>query len=105
MPKLTANSTKVFELETLESTGPNRTCYLSNGSYEDDLVSPDKLGALLAEALIGVIVGVGDLPIGDPNDSISTAPKREGVTECGTIDPIPDIPEGPPLCPTSPIGE
>jgi hypothetical protein len=43
------------------------------------LVPSHQAGALLAEPLIGVIVRVGHLTIGHPNDSISVSPQQYGV--------------------------
>jgi len=85
--------------------GPKARRNLAEGSNERYLVPPDKSGALLAQPLIGVIVGVSHLSIGDPNHSVSVSSQPEGVPKDGTVNPIAHVAFRPALGSTTTIRE
>jgi hypothetical protein len=88
-----------------DAYGPKAGGHLAEGPNERYLVPPDESGALLAQLLVGVIIGVSHLSIGDPNDSVSVSSQPEGVPKDGTVDPIAHVACGPALGSTTTIGE
>jgi hypothetical protein len=52
-----------------------------------------------------MVVGVGDLTIGDPNDSVSIASKRNGMPKYWTVNPIANVACWPAPGSTTAIGE
>jgi hypothetical protein len=92
-------------MQTLYAYGPKAGGYLAEGPNERYLVPADELGALFAQPLIGVIVGVRHLSISDPNDSVSTSSQPEGIPKNGTVDPIAHVACRPAPGSTTTIGE
>ncbi|NBV26411.1 MAG: hypothetical protein EBR99_03765 [Actinobacteria bacterium] len=65
----------------------------------------DQPGALLAKPVIGVIIRVSHLSIGNPNNSISIPSQPYGVLKYGAIDAVSNVARRPTLCSTTPIGQ
>lgn len=65
---------------------------LGDGGGHDDAATTYETGAFAAQSLAGVIVGVGDLTVGNPDNLLPWLPASEGEPKRRTINPVSDVP-------------